>query len=132
MNNFKLLTETKTVVTKWAVPQGAALEDLETIILFETCVEQVRLDNQVIQPLKASVEFRKTIEFEEPSAEEQEDTDLYDPTATPLEYVMDAVEVLLVQQPDEDLPATEHISKAIENLEALQREIAQRIEELRN
>ena len=131
MNNFKLLTETKTVITKWAVPQEAALEDLETVILFETCVDQVRLDNQVIQPLKAMVEFRKTLEFEELSAEDQEDTDLYDPTVTPMEHVMDAVEVLLVQ-PDEELSATEHISKAIENLEALQREIARRIEELRN
>ena len=131
MNNFKLLTETKTVITKWAVPQEAVLEDLETVILFETCVDQVRLDNQVIQPLKAMVEFRKTLEFEELSAEDQEDTDLYDPTVTPMEHVMDAVEVLLVQ-PDEELSATEHISKAIENLEALQREIARRIEELRN
>ena len=131
MNNFKLLTETKTVITKWAVPQEAVLEDLETVILFETCVDQVRLDNQVIQPLKAMVEFRKTLEFEELSAEDQEDTDLYDPTVTPMEHVMDAVEVLLVQ-PEEDLSATEHISKAIENLEALQREIARRIEELRN
>lgn len=132
MNNFKLLTETKTVITKWAVPQEAALDDLETVILFETCVDQVRLDNQVIQPLKAMVEFRKTLEFEELSAEDQEDTDLYDPTVTPMEHVMDAVEVLLVHQPEEDLSATEHISKAIENLEALQREIARRIEELRN
>jgi len=130
MNNFKLLTETKTVITKWAVPQEAALEDLETVILFETCVDQVRLDNQVIQPLKAMVEFRKTLEFEELSAEDQEETDLYDPTVTPMEHVMDAVEVLLVQP--EELSATEHISKAIENLEALQREIARRIEELRN
>ena len=133
MNNFKLLTETKTVITKWAVPSDASLEDLETGILFEMCIDQVRLDNQDIQPLKAMVEFRKTLEFEELTAEDQEDTDLYDPTATPMEHVMGAVEALLVQLPfQQEVPSSEALLTAIENLETLQREIARRIEALKH
>jgi hypothetical protein len=136
MNNFKLLTETRTVITKWAVPCEAVLEELDTGIIFETCVEQVRDKDQVIQPLKAQVEFKKTLEFEDLTAEEQQEMSptLYEATSSPLDHVMDAVETLLVQLPSQqvELSSSEALLMSIENLEALQRLITQRIEELKH
>ena len=136
MNNFKLLTETKTIITKWAVPCEAVLEELDTGIVFETCVEQVLENDNEIHALKAQVEFRKTLEFEVLTPEEQQEMSptLYDGTSEPLDHVMDAVETLLVQLPSqqEELSSSEALLMAIENLEALQRSIAQRIEELKH
>jgi hypothetical protein len=135
MNNFKLLTETRTVITKWAVPCEAVLEELDTGIIFETCVEQVLDKDQVIQPLKAQVEFKKTLEFEDLTAEEQQEMSptLYEATSAPLDHVMDAVETLLVQLPSQqELSSSEALLMSIENLEALQSLITQRIEELKH
>jgi hypothetical protein len=134
MNNFKLLTETKTVITKWAVPCEAVLEELDTGIIFETCVEEVKEKGDTIHVLKAQVEFKKTLEFEDLTPEEQQEMSpmLYEATSAPLDHVMDAVETLLVQQPyQQDMSASEALLVAIENLEALQRSVAQRIEELK-
>ena len=59
---------------------------------------------------------------------------LYEPTSAPLDHVMDAVETLLVQLPSQqvELSSSEALLTAIENLEALQRLITQRIEELKH
>jgi hypothetical protein len=127
MNNFKLLTETKTVITSWAVPCDAVLDELDTLCVFGTYVEQVREKGEVINPLKAQVEIKKTLAFEELTPEEQHEMTLYEATS-PLDHVMDAAEMLLVQLPAQDLS----VLVAIENLEALQRLIAQRIEELKD
>jgi hypothetical protein len=135
MNNFKLLTETRTVITKWAVPCEAVLDELDTGIIFETCVEQVLDKDQVIQPLKAQVEFKKTLEFEDLTAEEQQEMSptLYEATSAPLDHVMDAVETLLVQLPSQqEVSSSEALLMSIENLEALQSLITQRIEELKH
>jgi hypothetical protein len=135
MNNFKLLTETRTVITKWAVPCEAVLEELDTGIVFETCVEQVRDKDQVIHVLKSQVEFKKTLEFEDLTAEEQQEMSptLYEATSAPLDHVMDAVETLLVQLPSQqELSSSEALLMSIENLEALQSLITQRIEELKH
>ena len=133
MNNFKLLTETKTIITKWAVPCEAVLEELDTGIVFETCVEQVLENDNEIHALKAQVEFRKTLEFEVLTPEEQQEMSptLYDGTSEPLDHVMGAVETLMVQAPFQQELSSDAIVTAIENLEALQRSIAQRIEDLK-
>ncbi len=133
MNNFKLLTETKTVITKWAVPCEAVLEELDTGIIFETCVEEVKEKGDTIHVLKAQVEFKKTLEFEDLSAEEQQEMSpmLYEATSSPLDYVMDAVQTLLIEEPHQHESEDQGIGEAIENLEMLQRLIAQKIEDLK-
>lgn len=133
MNNFKLLTETKTVITKWAVPCEAVLEELDTVIIFETCVEEVKEKGDTIHVLKAQVEFNKTLEFEDLTPEEQQEMSpmLYEATSSPLDYVMDAVQMLLIEEPHQHESEDQGIGEAIENLEMLQRLIAQKIEDLK-
>jgi len=133
MNNFKLLTETKTVITKWAVPCEAVLEELDTGIIFETCVEEVKEKGDTIHVLKAQVEFKKTLEFEDLTPEEQQEMSpmLYEATSSALDYVMDAVQTLLIEEPRQHESEDQGIGEAIENLEMLQRLIAQKIEELK-
>ena len=99
MNNFKLLTETKTIVTKWAVPQDAALEDMSTGILYDYCLEQVYHDGVKVEPPKVQLEFSKTLTMEELSAEEQQDTVFY-PPPQPLDTVIETIETLLIQKDD--------------------------------
>jgi hypothetical protein len=133
MNNFKLLTETKTVITKWAVPCEAVLEELDTGVIFETCVEEVKEKGDTIHVLKAQVEFKKTLEFEDLTPEEQQEMSpmLYEATSSALDYVMDAVQTLLIEEPRQHESEDQGIGEAIENLEMLQRLIAQKIEELK-
>jgi len=135
MNNFKLLTETKTIITKWAVPCDARLEDLDTRVIFDMVLEQVCDNFQPIEAPKAQVEYRKTLAFEELTPEEQEETSqsFYETSPPDMDYLMDAVETLLVQKPleDEQLSTAEALLKSIENLEMLQRNIEAKLEELK-
>jgi len=100
MNNFKLLTETKTIVTKWAVPQDANLEDMSTGILYDYCLEQVYHEGVKVEPPKVQLEFSKTLAMEEITAEEQQDTVFYPPPPQPLDVVIETIETLLIQKND--------------------------------
>jgi len=100
MNNFKLLTETKTIVTKWAVPQDTNLEDMSTGILYDYCLEQVYHDGAKVEPPKVQLEFSKTLAMEELSAEEQQDAVFYPPPPQPLDVVIETIETLLIQKND--------------------------------
>jgi len=100
MNNFKLLTETKTIVTKWAVPQDTNLEDMSTGILYDYCLEQVYHDGAKVEPPKVHLEFSKTLAMEELTTEEQQDAVFYPPPPKPLDVVIETIETLLIQKND--------------------------------
>jgi len=100
MNNFKLLTETKTIVTKWAVPQDTNLEDMSTGILYDYCLEQVYHDGAKVEPPKVQLEFSKTLAMEELTTEEQQDAVFYPPPPQPLDVVIETIETLLIQKND--------------------------------
>ena len=127
MNNFKLLTETKTIVTKWAVPQDTNLEDMSTGILYDYCLEQVYHDGAKVEPPKVQLEFSKTLAMEEISAEEQQDAVFYPPPPQPLDVVIETVETLLI--PKENVEELDLIN-SYEQLELLKNWITMRMAEL--
>jgi len=127
MNNFKLLTETKTIVTKWAVPQDAALEDMSTGILYDYCLEQVYHDGVKVEPPKVQLEYSKTLTMEEITAEEQQDAVFYPPPALPLDTVIDTIETLLIQK--DDVTGIDLIN-SYEQLELLKNWITMRMQTL--
>jgi len=129
MNNFKLLTETKTIVTKWAVPQDANLGNMTTGILYDYCLEQVYEDGVKVDPPKVQLEFSKTLTMEEISTEEQQDAVFYPPPPQPLDVVIDTIETLLIQK--EDVNELDLIN-SMETLELLKDWITLRITELRS
>jgi hypothetical protein len=127
MNNFKLLTETKTIITKWAVPQEAKLEDMSTGILYDYCLEQVYHEGVKVEPPKVQLEFSKTLEMQEISAEEQQDAVFYPPPPKPLDVVIDTIETLLIQK--ETIVELDLIN-SYEELELLKRWITMRMASL--
>jgi len=129
MNNFKLLTETKTIVTKWAVPQDANLGNMTTGILYDYCLEHVYEDGVKVDPPKVQLEFSKTLTMEEISTEEQQDAVFYPTPPQPLDVVIDTIETLLIQK--EDVTELDLIN-SMETLELLKDWITLRITELRS
>ena len=125
MNNFKLLTETKTIITSWAVPHDAVLEDMTTGILYDYCLDQVYQNGNKVDVSKVQVEYKKTLELEELDAEEQQDAVFYPPPPKPLDVVIETVDTLLIKK-----EGTEDLMDAIENLELLKNWITMRIGEL--
>jgi len=124
MNNFKLLTETKTIITKWAVPQDALLENMNTGVLYDLCLEQVYEDGAKIDPPKVQVEIKKTLEIEEISTEEQGDAYFYPPPPKALDLVIDTVDTLLI--PKENVTGIDLIN-SYEQLELLRNWITMRM-----
>ena len=124
MNNFKLLTETKTIVTKWAVPQDTNLGDMSTGILYDYCLEQVYQDGAKADPPKVQLEFSKTLTMEEISTEEQQDAVFYPPPPQALDVVIDTIETLLIQK--EDITEIDLIN-SYEQLELLKNWITMRM-----
>lgn len=105
MNNFKLLKETRTFTTLWAVPQDARLEDMNTSVFWEYCLTQVTQDGQKIDAPKVQQHVNRTLELEELSAEEQETIFQPEPAIrnpTRLDCVIETVETLLVRNDTED------------------------------
>jgi hypothetical protein len=127
MNNFKLLTETKTIITSWAVPQDAVLEDMSTGILYDYCLDQVYQNGDKVELPKVQVEYKKTLELQELDAGEQQDAVFYPPPPKPLDVIIDTAETLLIKK---EGTTEEDIMDAIENLELLKNWITMRIGEL--
>ena len=126
MNNFKLLTETKTIITSWAVPQDTNLDNMSTGILYDYCLDQVYDDGNAIEAPKVQVEFKKTLALQELDAGEQQEAYFYPPPPKPLDVVIDTVETLLVQKEE-----AEDIINSLEQLELLKNWITMRMIELR-
>ena len=124
-NNFKLLTETKTIITSWVVPQDAALEDMSTSILYDYCLDQVCQNGNKVDVSKVQVEYKKTLELEELDAEE--DIYFYPPPPKPLDVVIETADTLLIKKEDS---TEEDIICAIENLELLKQWVEMRMAEL--
>jgi hypothetical protein len=127
MNNFKLLTETKTIITSWAVPHDAVLEDMSTGILYDYCLEQVCQNGNKLDVSKVQVEYKKTLELQELDAEEQRDAYFYPPPPKPLDVVIETMETLLIKK---EGTTGDDIIEAIENLELIRNWITMRIGEL--
>lgn len=132
MNNFKLLKETRTFTTLWAVPQDVRLEDMNTSVFWEYCLTQVTQDGQKIDAPKVQQHVNRTLELEELSAEEQEET-IFQPepairNPTRLDCVIETVETLLVPKVDDTEDGTNNV---LEKLELLKRWIDMRMLELR-
>ena len=127
MNNFKLLTETKTIITSWAVPQDTHIENMQTGILFDYCMDQVYADGEKVDVPKVQVEYKKTLELQELDAEEQRDAYFYPPPPKPLDVVIETMETLLIKK---EGTTGDDIIEAIENLELIRNWITMRIGEL--
>ena len=122
MNNCKLLTETKTIITSWAVPQDAVLEDMSTGILYDYCLDQVCQNGNKVDAPKVQVEFRKTLELQEMDGELME----Y-PPAKPVDVIIDTMETLLIKKEN---VTGDDIIDAIEHLELIKSWITMRLAEL--
>jgi hypothetical protein len=123
-NNFKLLTETKTIITSWAVPQDAVLEDMSTGILFDYCLDQVCQNGNKVDVSKVQVEYKKTLELQELDTE---DIYFYPPPPKPLDVVIETADTLLIKKEDS---TEEDIVETLENLELLKQWVEMRMAEL--
>jgi hypothetical protein len=126
---FKVLKETRTITTLWAVPADARIEDLDTQVFYEYCLDQVTHGGIQVPLPKIQVQVNKTLELEEPTVEEQQNTtfqpDPLIPNPTNLDCVVETVEALLVRNQSED-----NINNSLEQLELLKRWIDTRMLEL--
>jgi hypothetical protein len=126
---FKVLKETRTITTLWAVPADARIEDLDTQVFYEYCLDQVTHGGIQVPLPKIQVQVNKTLELEEPTVEEQQNTTFQPepiPNPRPMYCVIDTVEALLVRNQSED-----NINNSLEELELLKRWIDRRMLELR-
>jgi hypothetical protein len=126
---FKVLKETRTITTLWAVPADARIEDLDTQVFYEYCLDQVTHGGIQVPLPKIQVQVNKTLELEEPTVEEQQNTTFQPepiPNPRPMDCVIDTVEALLVRNQSED-----NINNSLEELELLKRWIDRRMLELR-
>jgi hypothetical protein len=69
---FKVLKETRTITTLWAVPADARIEDLDTQVFYEYCLDQVTHGGIQVPMPRIQVQGNKTLELEEPTVEEQQ------------------------------------------------------------
>ena len=125
---FKVLKETRTITTLWAVPADARIEDLDTQVFYEYCLDQVTHGGIQVPMPRIQVQCNKTLDLEEPTVEEQNITFQPEPIPNPtnLDCVVETVEALLVRNQSED-----NINNTLEQLELLKRWIDRRMLELR-
>ena len=126
---FKVLKETRTITTLWAVPADARIEDLDTQVFYEYCLDQVTHGGIQVPMPRIQVQGNKTLELEEPTVEEQQNITFQPepiPNPTNLDCVIETVEALLVRNQSED-----NINNSLEQLELLKRWIDRRMLELR-
>ncbi len=125
---FKVLKETRTITTLWAVPADARIEDLDTQVFYEYCLDQVTHGGIQVPMPRIQVQCNKTLDLEEPTVEEQNITFQPEPIPNPtnLDCVVETVEALLVRNQSED-----NINNSLEELELLKRWIDRRMLELR-
>ena len=127
---FKILKETRTITTLWAVPQDARIEELDTQVFYEYCLDQVTHGGIHVPTPKIQVLGNKTLEIEELSVEEQQNTTFQPeptiPNPIPLDCVIETVEALLVRTQSED-----NINNTLEELEMLKRWIDMRMLEIK-
>ena len=128
---FKVLKETRTFTTLWAVPPYARIQDLDTQVFYEYRLDQVTHGGIQVPLPKIKVQVNKTLELEELSVEEQQNTtfqpDPLIPNPTNLDCVIETVEALLVRNQSED-----NINNSLEQLEMLKHWIDMRIIEVRD
>ena len=126
---FKVLKETRTFTTLWAVPADARIEELDTQVFYEYCLDQVTHGGIQVPMPKIQVLVNKTLELEEPTVEEQQNITFQPeptiPNPTNLDCVVETVEALLVRNQSED-----NINNSLEQLELLKRWIDTRMLEL--
>jgi hypothetical protein len=127
---FKVLKETRTITTLWAVPPDARIEDLDTQVFYEYCLDQVTHGGIQVPMPRIQVHGNKTLELEEPTVEEQQNITFQPEPGIlhpmPLDCVIETVEALLVRNETED-----NINNTLEQLEFLKRWIDMRMLELR-
>ena len=123
-----MLKETRTITTLWPVPADARIEDLDTQVFYEYCLDQVTHGGIQVPMPRIQVQGNKTLDLEEPTVEEQNITFQPEPIPNPtnLDCVVETVEALLVRNQSED-----NINNSLEQLELLKRWIDTRMLELR-